>query len=73
MKQWGCSLPSMQILPVVDTGAWSRIINTESANPCRLAHLAAEYGIERKDLHVAGMDALVTLKVALAMAATNPI
>jgi hypothetical protein len=73
MKQWGCPLPGTQILPVVDTGAWSRIINTESANPRRLVHLAAEYGIERKGLHVAGMDALVTLKVALAMAATDPI
>lgn len=73
MKQWGCPLPSTQILPVVDTGAWSRIINTESGNPRRLVHLADEYGIERKGLHVAGMDALVTLKVALAMAATAPV
>ena len=73
MKQWGCPLPSPQILPVVDTGAWSRLTNTENANPRRLAHLAAQYGIDRTGLHVAGMDAFVTLKVALAMAATNAI
>lgn len=71
MRQWGCPLPKAQNLPVVDTGAWSRLTNKESANPRRLAHLADEYGIERRGLHVAAMDALVTLKVALAMAATN--
>lgn len=72
MRQWGSPLPSAAILPFVDTGAWSRITNTESGNARRLAHLADQYGIERRGLHVAGMDALVTLKVALAMAATPP-
>ena len=71
MRQWGCPLPKAQNLPVVDTGAWSRVTNKASANPRRLAHLADEYGIERRGLHVAGMDALITLKVALAMAATD--
>lgn len=71
MKQWGCRLPGPEILPVVDTGAWSRLTNKESANPRRLSHLATEYGIERKGMHVAGNDALITLKVALAMAATD--
>lgn len=72
MKQWGAPLPNAQILPMVDTGSWSRIVNRESANPRRLVHLAAEYGIERKGMHVAGNDALTTLKVALAMAAVEP-
>lgn len=72
MKQWGCRLPGPETLPVVDTGAWSRLTNKESANPRRLAHLAAEYGIERKGMHVAGNDAYITLQVALAMAATDP-
>lgn len=71
MKQSGCVLPDTQILPVVDTGARSRLTNTESANPRRLAHLADQYGIDRTGLHAAAMDALVTLKLALAMAATN--
>lgn len=72
MRQWGCPLPNTQTLPVVDTGAWSRVTNTESANPRRLSHLAALYGIERKGMHVAGNDALTTLHVALAMAAIEP-
>ncbi|WP_412177506.1 hypothetical protein [Sphingobium yanoikuyae] len=46
--------------------------NVKRANPRRLAHLAAEYGIERKGMHVAGNDALITLQVAFAMAATEP-
>lgn len=72
MKQWGCPLPNTQTLPVVDTGAWSRVTNTESANPRRLSHLAAMYGIKRKGMHVAGNDAVTTLEVALAMAAIQP-
>lgn len=71
MKQWGCPLPKPQDLPVVDTGAWSRVTNTESANPRRLKHLADLYGIERRGLHVAGNDAHVTLQVALAMASVE--
>ena len=72
MKRWGCPLPSIEALPMVDTGTWSRITNAQSANPRRLTHLADQYGIERKNAHVAGNDALVTLRVALAMAATGP-
>lgn len=72
MKQWGCPLPSMQTMPTVDTGAWSRVTNQVNGNPRRLAHLADQYGINRRGMHVAGKDALVTLQVALAMAATEP-
>ncbi|UKK86180.1 hypothetical protein L7H23_08815 [Sphingopyxis sp. BSN-002] len=72
MRQWGCPLPKTQKLPTVDTGAWSRLTNPVNGNPRRLAHLADEYGIERKGMHVAGKDALVTLRVALAMAAAEP-
>ena len=72
MRQWGCPLPKAQTLPTVDTGAWSRLTNPANGNPRRLAHLADEYGIERKGMHVAGKDALVTLQVALAMTATEP-
>lgn len=48
MKQWGCHLPGTETLPVVDTGAWSRLTNKESGNPRRLAHLAAEYASNAK-------------------------
>ncbi len=68
MKQWKCPLPRAGSLPVVDTGAWSRITNPVSANPRRLTHLAAQYGIDCKGSHVAGKDANVTLQVAVAMA-----
>lgn len=71
MKQWDCPLPGTQILPMVDTGTWSRLINQESANPRRLVYLARQYGVECKGTHVAGNDALITLQVALAMAATE--
>jgi hypothetical protein len=68
MKQWKCPLPNSKSLPVVDTGAWSRATNPVSANPRRLTHLAAEYGVDCSGSHVAGNDAHVTLQVALAMA-----
>ncbi len=72
MKQWGVSLSNIRGLPAVDTSTWSRITNQESANPLRLAHLAKRYGIDHRGTHVAGNDALITLKVALAMAAVEP-
>lgn len=72
MKQWGNPLPSIQKLPMVDTGTWSRIINEESSNPRRLTHLAAQFGVEKKGMHVAGNDAWITLQVAIAMAAVEP-
>lgn len=68
MKQWKCPLPKPGSLPVVDTGVWSKLTNFVSANPRRLIHLAAQYGIDRTVSHIAGNDAHMTLQVALAMA-----
>ncbi len=68
MQQWGWPLPENDVLPLVDTGRWSQVMNPTDNNPQRLSTFCRNHGVEVTKSHVAGNDACMTLDVALTLA-----
>lgn len=72
MDEWRCPLPASDDLLFIDTAMWSRSLNPVAKQPMKLVSFCEMHGVETLKAHVAGNDALMTLRVALTLAGKEP-
>jgi hypothetical protein len=69
MDSFGWRLPDTNAVPCVDTEKWSKVMNENVNQSQKLTSFCRRHGVEVRKAHVAGNDALMTLEVALRLAA----